>query len=149
MSTQKVSESERQAEIEASNVALLAALSPHETRKTFAAGDVIFTHGTCPDGVYVLREGTADLLFSGKGAGDPLTIDAGTVLGLSCLVSNRNHEYTATADEAAIVGFVDRETFFRVLNESPTRWFDVLRILSRDISSCYDRVRELAERRGA
>lgn len=149
MPSQKISESERQAEIEASNDALLTALSSHEKRTTYSSGEVIFTHGACPEGVYVLREGTADLLFSGKGAGQPLQIDAGNVLGLSSLVSNRNHEYTATAAEAAIVGFVDRATFFRVLNQSPERWFDVLRILSRDISSCYDRVRELAERRGA
>jgi hypothetical protein len=31
-----------------------------------------------------------------------------------------------------------------VLNETPALWLTVLRVLSRDISSCYDRVRELS-----
>lgn len=133
---------------EGNNRALIEALSPFAMRKVLEPGDVIFVEGAWPDGVYILERGSADLLFSGRGEHTPHRIDAGTILGLSSMVSERAHEYTATAVDRVMVAFVSRTTFFQVLGEAPSRWFDVLKILSRDIGSCYDRVRELALRRG-
>ena len=133
---------------EGSNRALIEALSPFALRRMLEPGEVIFVEGAWPDGVHVLERGSADLLFSGRGEHTPHRLDAGTILGLSSMVSERAHEYTATAVDGVTVGFVSRTTFFQVLTETPAHWFDVLRILSRDIGSCYDRVRELSQRRG-
>jgi CRP-like cAMP-binding protein len=131
-----------------SNRALLDALAPYEVLTTFNSGRVLFDEGVTPTGVHVLLSGDVDLKFSSRVDTEPIRLsEGGTVLGLSSMVAWRGHEYTATAVGPVMTGFVDRETFLRVLDESPTRWFDVLQILSRDISSCYDRVRELSERR--
>lgn len=132
---------------ESNNRALIDALTPFAMRRILEPGDVIFVEGAWPDGVYILERGSADLLFSGRGEHTPHRIDAGTILGLSSMVSERAHEYTATAVDRAMVAFVSRSTFFKILGESPAHWFDVLKILSLDIGSCYDRVRELSMRR--
>lgn len=149
MGTHAAVEDRTEVERETSNRALLDALAPYVMHKALVNDEVIFVEGSWPEGVYVLERGSADLLFTGRGEHTPHRIDAGTVLGLSSLVSDRAHEYTATAVGNSAVGYVSRTTFFKVLNDDPARWFDVLRILSRDIGSCYDRVRELALRRGA
>lgn len=124
---------------------LLQTLAPYQTLYTFEPGSVVFQEGTAPAGLHILLSGHVDLHFAGRNGDLPLQLaEAGTILGLSSLMSGRAQEYTATASTTIITGFIDSATFFRVLNENPSLWLNVLRILSRDISSCYDRVRELA-----
>ena len=133
---------------ELSNKNLLDVLAFHEVLSNFGAGKTIFEAGQEPDGVYVLLSGDVDLKFHGKQDPAPVRLTGGgTILGLSSLTAGRTHEYTATAANDVLLGYVDRKTFMRVLNESPTRWFDVLQILSRDISSCYERVKEISAAR--
>jgi len=127
------------------NSRLINALAEHQKVHVYEAGSVLFRENEAPGGVHVLLSGEVDLLFVRRGDDVPLRFaSAGQILGLSSLVSGRNHEYTATATSTVITGFVDRETLFRVLHESPERWFDVLQVLSSDIVSCYDRVKQLA-----
>ena len=128
-----------------SETQLLETLAPHEIAGSYAPGSVLFHEAAQPWGVHVLLSGTVDLHFAGKNSDLPIRLDErGTILGLSAMMGGRPHEYTATAVTNVATGFLDTATFFRVLNESPALWLTVLRILSRDISSCYDRVRELA-----
>ena len=114
----------------------------------FERGAELFKEGDVPEGVHVLLSGEVDLLFMRRDDAVPLHFArAGQVLGLSCLVSGRNHEYTATATSTVLTGFVDKATLVKVLHDNPDRWFDVLQVLSSDIISCYDRVKQLATSR--
>lgn len=124
---------------------LAETLAPYLIAGTYAPRSMLFTEGAQPWGVHVLQSGAIDLHFAGRNSGEPLRLaERGTILGLSSLMGARPHEYTATAATNITTGFVDTATFFRVLNEMPSLWLTVLRILSRDISSCYERVRELS-----
>ena len=112
------------------------------------SGDVLFREGDEPEGVYVLQAGQADLLFSSRnGEAKPLRVaQAGQILGLSCVVTHRVHDCTATAATPCRVGFIRREDFLRVLDECPAVWFSVLRLLSCDVNAVYDDMRVLATR---
>ncbi|HEX6085278.1 MAG TPA: cyclic nucleotide-binding domain-containing protein [Thermoanaerobaculia bacterium] len=124
---------------------LLETLAPHQIAATYPPGAILFAEGAPPAGVHVLLSGAVDLHFAGRNSDRPLRVaERGTILGLSSMMGGRPHEYTAAAAKPVRTGFLDTATFFRVLNEQPALWLDVLRILSRDISSCYDRVRELS-----
>ena len=141
-------QTDRDAAAESSNRALLDVLAPHEIVWSFSTGDVIFSQGEWPTGVHILLNGAVELNFVGPHDPAPLRVDIpGTILGLSSLIGGRVHEYTATAVAPVVTGRVDTRTFFRTVDEEPARWFDVLRILSRDISSCYDRVKEMSIKR--
>ena len=130
------------------NSRLISALAEYQKVHVYERGTTLFSEGSTPDGVHVLLSGDVDLLFSRRNDNIPLHFArAGQVLGLSCLVSGRNHEYTATATSTVLTGFVDRETLVGVLHDNPERWFDVLQVLSSDIVSCYDRVKQLATNR--
>jgi CRP-like cAMP-binding protein len=127
------------------NGRLISALAPYEAVRVFERGSVVFSEGEEPKGIYVLLSGEIDLLFSARGEKTPLHFAVpGQILGLSSIVSGRKHEYTATAASTLLLGFIEREVFYRVLHETPERWFDVLQVLSNDIASCYDRVKQLA-----
>ena len=124
---------------------LLETLAPHQVLSSYSPGATIFRETAAPFGVHVLVSGAIDLHFGGRNGDNPLRVsEPGTIFGLSSLMGGRPHEYTATAATNVVTGFLDTTTFFRVLNETPALWLTVLRVLSRDISSCYDRVRELS-----
>jgi CRP-like cAMP-binding protein len=123
-------------------------LAEHETLIPFAKGETLFREGEPPLGVYVLHSGTVHLLFAAKnGRAKPLReAQPGQILGLSCIVTQRVHDCTATAAEACKVAFIDRDDFLRALDESPTVWFSVLRLLSSEVNAVYDDMRLLVAR---
>jgi CRP-like cAMP-binding protein len=108
-------------------------------------GEAIFREGERPDGVYILQEGTVDLLFASRnGNVKPLRMaEAGQILGLSCVVTQRNHDCTAVARTRCELGFIERDDFLKMLEDSPAIWFSVLRLLSNDVNAVYDDMRAL------
>lgn len=124
------------------------ALADSESLMHVLPGETIFREGETPRGVYVLQSGTADLLFcSRKGNARPLRVaEAGQMLGLSCVVTQRHHDCTAIAHTACEIGFIEREDFLRMLADQPAVWFSVLRLLSSDVNAVYDDMRVLAAR---
>jgi len=98
--------------------------------------------------VYVLHSGSVQLLFASKnGNAKPLReAQPGQILGLSCVVTQRPHDCTATAAEPCEVAFIERDEFLRTLDVSPAVWFSVLRVLSSEVNAAYDDIRVLAVR---
>ena len=124
------------------------ALADSETQLHVMPGETIFREGETPRGVYVLESGTADLLFSSRnGDAKPLRVaEAGQILGLSCVVTQRNHDCTAIASTPCEIGFIGRDDFLRILDDRPAVWFSVLRLLSSDVNAVYEDMRVLAAR---
>jgi len=114
----------------------------------FRAGETLFREGEQPRGVYIVRSGAVTLLFTGKGgAAKPLReAHTGQILGLSCVVTRRAHDCTATAAEPCEVGFIDKDDLLHALEDSPAVWFSVLHVLSSEVNAVYDDIRLLAAR---
>ena len=125
------------------------ALWDRETLQCAQAGAVLFEEGEKPRGIHILHSGTIDLVFhSRNGELKPLrTAACGEILGLGAMVSGRNHECTARLRTPCEIGFIDRETFFRLLGESPSMWFHVLRMLSQDLNASYQSLRSASSAR--
>jgi len=120
-------------------------LSEYETLERYGEGRRLFNEGEEPRGVYVVHNGQVDLVFSGKnGSAKPLRVaEEGQILGLSCVVSRREHDCSATTRTACELGFIDRDTFLQQIDHSPSVWFSVLQLLSQDVNSCYDCMRSI------
>ncbi len=118
----------------------------HQAIEVWPAGRTIFHEGEESRGVYVIHTGAVDLIFSAKdGRTKPLrTAGEGQIIGLSSAFSHRAHDYTATVRTKSHLGFVDIATFHKLLKSSPVMMFGVLRLLSEDVNSCYDCMREIA-----
>lgn len=121
-------------------------LIQHQTLEVWPAGRTLFYEGEEPRGVYMIHSGTVDLIFSAKdGRAKALReAHAGQIIGLSSVFSHRPHDYTATVHSTSNLGFVDDATFHQLLESTPEMLFNVLRILSEDVNSCYDCMREIA-----
>lgn len=125
-----------------------ATLADRETLLRFRDGETLFREGDTPRGVYVLRSGTVNLLFAAKsGNVKPLReAHPEQILGVSCVVTDRPHDCTATASGTCEVAFIRRDDFLRALDEYPAVWFTVLRMLSSEVNAVYDDIRQLAAR---
>ncbi len=126
------------------NAALVHALAPYQELRRVPNGTVIFTENDWPSGVHIVLAGTVDMHFGAQPDAPVRMYTLGTILGLNATVSSRTYDYTAVGSEDTVLGFIAKDKFLEVLNASPSLWLEVLKVLSRDIGSCYDRVRELA-----
>jgi CRP-like cAMP-binding protein len=121
-------------------------LKENETRQNFGGGVLLFSEGDPARGIYVIHEGTADLLFRAR-TGEMKGLRharAGEILGLEAILAERPHDCTARTHGACELGFIDKETFLGLLERSPFLWFSVLRLLSRDLNASYDSLRQVA-----
>lgn len=133
-------------EAQYANAALNLALGPYQNLRSFADGTVVFSEGDWPAGVFVVIAGGVDMDFSAQPGAPVRMRTLGTILGLNAVISGRAYDYTARACENAVLGFLPKEKFLSILNASPGLWLEVLKVMSRDIGSCYERVRELSAR---
>lgn len=136
-------------QVTATMTTIAETLSEHETLERYGEGRLLFREGEEPRGVYILHSGHVDLVFSGRnGTAKPLRVaEEGAILGLSCVVSRRCHDCSATTRTPCELGFIDRDTFLRQVDHSPSIWFSVLQLLSQDVNSCYDCMRSITEKR--
>jgi CRP/FNR family cyclic AMP-dependent transcriptional regulator len=124
-------------------------LSARETLQHRPAGTILFNEGDQPRGIYLIHSGTIDLLMRARN-GDwkrMRTASAGDILGLESVVSIGPNDATARAITSCELGFIERESFLRVLDESPAIWFSVLRLLSQGVNASYDSLRNVAQAR--
>ncbi len=120
------------------STAITESLAPYERVEIWPAGAVLFREGSAPVGVYYIHSGQIALSFSSK----PLFFaDAGQILGISAVMSDRPHDSTATTRYDCITGFVEKQQFLRLLDEKPMLWLNVLEMISSDISACWSYMR--------
>ena len=121
----------------------------HETVQHLPACANLFDEGDQPRGVYLVHSGAIELFFRTRNGALKRVRSAsmGEILGLGSVVSRRPQEYTARAVTASELGFIDRELFLQMLDESPAIWFSVLRLLSQDVNGSYDLLRHAAAAR--
>lgn len=128
---------------------LEGALLEHETLQHLSAGKNLFDEGEEPRGIYLVHSGAIDLFFRARNGTlmRALSASVGEILGLGAIVSRRPHEYTARAVRASDLGFIDKESFLKLLDDNPAIWFSVLRLLSQDVNASYDSLRHAATAR--
>jgi CRP/FNR family cyclic AMP-dependent transcriptional regulator len=127
----------------------VTSLSERETLQHRPAGTVLFNEGDPPRGIYLIHSGTIELLMRARKGNwrQVRSASPGEILGLESVVSRRAHDATARAITSCDLGFIERESFLRVLDESPEIWFSVLRLLSKGVDASYDSLRHAAQAR--
>lgn len=98
-------------------------------------GTVLFSHGDAVTGVFLIRSGKVLLALDGiNPAFPPRTLGAGCVVGLPAAVGGSPYSLTATVVEDAELTFVPRHALVDRLKQNPTLCFEVMDVLSREIS---------------
>jgi CRP-like cAMP-binding protein len=126
-----------------------ACLTERETLQHWPAGTILYNEGDQPRGIYFIHSGTVELLMRARNGWKRMRIAAaGDILGLESVLSLRPNGATARVITPCDLGIIERESFLRVLDESPAIWFSVLRLLSQGVNASYDSLRTIGQPRG-
>jgi len=122
--------------------------APLESVRQYTEGVVLFEEGQIPAGLFLLRAGRVRLgVRSRRGSQVLLEVaGAGEMLGLSACVSGRPYELTARTLTPCEAIFVRREDFLSFLRERPQACVEMVKLLSTDLDTAYERIRHLRRR---
>jgi CRP/FNR family transcriptional regulator len=111
----------------------------------YPKGAMLFIEGQQPRGVFVLCTGRVKLSTSSREGKTIITkiSDAGDVLGLNAVISNRPYEVTAEMMEPGQANFIPRDSLMHMLKDHPEISDRISQQLSRNYFSAYEEVRTL------
>ena len=113
-----------------------ADLFSHETNAVrLAPGDVLFRAGDPPDGMFVLLEGSLDILVGDKVVEQSTR---GSILGEMALIDHSPRGATVVAREACSLARLDGNRFHRLISQNPFFAMHVMKVLA-------DRIRHMDE----
>jgi CRP/FNR family cyclic AMP-dependent transcriptional regulator len=113
---------------------------------SYAKNSVLFSEGRAVQGIYILCDGRARLSICSE-SGKRLVLriaGPGEILGLGASLSNSPYEVTAELLDDSQVAFVSRKDLMKFLREHCSVCLEVVRTLSQNLHTAYDRVRTLA-----
>lgn len=100
-----------------------------------AAGTILFRHGDAVLGAYLIRSGKVRLALDGVNSTfPPRILGSGSVVGLPATVAGSPYSLTAQVIEDAELAFVPRAALLECLQHDPQLCFEVMDILSGEIS---------------
>jgi CRP-like cAMP-binding protein len=104
----------------------------------------LFTQGGTPNGLYILRKGTAVLSMESPTGGTlmSITLHPGSLLGLPALIGNEPYTMSAIAEPGAELAFVSREDFNSLMLTDPSLSIRVLRVLAAEVRSARHAISE-------
>jgi CRP-like cAMP-binding protein len=113
---------------------LIEELEKRAARAEVRPDRILFRQGDEPDGVYILRKGTATL--TSKSDGDAiLKVQAGpgSLLGVPAVVGAKPYSLTAEAMEGAEISVLSCEDFVHLMHTEPSLAFRVLQVLAEEV----------------
>lgn len=119
-----------------------------ESVRHYEPDTLLFEEAEKPAGVFLLKAGRVKLGVRSRHSGQFLleVVGAGEMLGLSACVSGKPYEITARTITPCEAIFVPREDFLRFLRERPSACLEMVRVLSADLDTAYERIRHLRRR---
>jgi signal-transduction protein with cAMP-binding, CBS, and nucleotidyltransferase domain len=104
----------------------------------------LFSQGSAPTGLYILRKGKASLSMESPTGGILMSIILfpGSLLGLPALIGNEPYTLTATAHAGAELGFITREDFNSLMLSDPTVAVRVLKVLAAEVRTARHAISE-------
>ena len=120
-------------------------LNEIKSTAVYPKGAMLFIEGQQPRGVFVLCAGKAKLSTSSREGKTIITklSDAGDVLGLNSVVSNRPYEVSAEMMEPGQANFIPRESLVQFLKDHGEVALRVAEQLSRNYYTAYEEIRTL------
>jgi CRP-like cAMP-binding protein len=111
-------------------------------------GTVLFRRGDDVRGLYLICSGRVGVELEGDGTlYPPKILGSGSVLGLPATVAGSPYSLTAEVIEQAEIAFVPRDSVVSCLASNQELCFEVMQLLSTEISSTRAALKQAASRR--
>lgn len=129
------------------NLSLQAGQRLNDIKSTavYPKGAMLFIEGQMPRGVFVLCSGKVKLSTTSREGKTIITkiADAGDVLGLNAVISNRPYEVTAEMMEPGQANFIPRDSLQLMIKDFPEAAIKIAQQLSRNYFTAYEEIRTL------
>lgn len=115
-----------------------------ELGKTYQDGDLIVRQGDSGDCMFVIQEGTAEIVIDRNGEEVHLRVAGrGEIIGEMALFGRETRSASVRARGPVRVMTLDKKNFFRRIHEDPTLAFRVVEIMSNRIRELSDEIARL------
>ncbi|MGD0800031.1 MAG: cyclic nucleotide-binding domain-containing protein [Terracidiphilus sp.] len=116
---------------------LIQALEKRSTAIACGADRVLFHQGDSPAGLYILNQGETTLTMTSPSGEQIMSIQvqAGSLLGLSGLISDSPYTLSAVASSGARLSFVPRDEFTSLMHTNSLLAFKMLEVLAAEVRS--------------
>ena len=123
---------------------LLSGLEPKSASILCDASRILFSQGDKPDGLYILKSGSATLTMSSPLGKQLVSLQPapGSVLGLPGLIGNEPYTLTAIAHPGAVLGYISRDEFLALMSSDQRLSFKVLQVLAAEVRSARNALRD-------
>jgi CRP-like cAMP-binding protein len=114
---------------------LLDALRGQAVPVDCASTRVLFKQGDEAIGLFILHSGAVKMTIDGPDGEQVVStaVGAGSLLGLPGLVGNAAYSMSAKAEAGAVVTFVNREEFSKLMLTQPPLGMMILRVLAAEV----------------
>lgn len=112
----------------------LEALKSKMISHKFKKGKMIFSEGTYPSGIFYLKKGKIKKFKTDRDGREHIiyVCNSGELFGYPALLSEETYSDSATALEDSILGFIPKDAFFKILEQSPILSTKLLKNLSHE-----------------
>lgn len=115
--------------------------------RVYADGEVVFCQGEVGDCMYVIEDGTVEIVAEREGRETVLrTAGSGELIGEMAIFEHRPRSATVRARGTARVLTLDKRNFMRRISEDPTLAFRIIESMARRVRELSDKVVALSGR---
>lgn len=114
---------------------LLASLRDRATPVDCSQDRELFRQGQEPFGLFILHSGEAAMRMQSPSGDEVVMMRAtpGSLLGLPGLIGNKAYSMSAHANQGAVVSFVSRDEFSKLMLREPSLALSILRVLAAEV----------------
>ena len=95
--------------------------------ETYTAGQTVFREGDPGNRMFIIREGTVDIVIRGKSVA---TLDSGNIFGEMALIDKNPRSATALAKTDTKLAAIDEDRFMELVKENPRFALRIMSILA-------------------
>ncbi|OGQ06078.1 MAG: hypothetical protein A2W61_06905 [Deltaproteobacteria bacterium RIFCSPLOWO2_01_44_7] len=119
-----------------------------KTTNKYKTHQIIFYEGNKPHGLYCVASGKVKVYKMDKEGHQQIVRLAGPgdIVGYRSLLADQNYSATAETLEEADICFVDKKTFFHVLETHPVTAFHVMSALAQDLEKAEKKLIDMAHK---
>lgn len=116
--------------------------------KNYRKNEAIFTEGTIPNGIFFLKNGKVKKYKVDNDGREQIIYiyNAGEFFGYSAILSNDTYGDTTLAIENSVIGFISKENFLKILDQSDFFSKLLLKSLSHEFSVMANLMTVLSQR---
>lgn len=106
-----------------------------KTTNHYKPHQIVFYEGNQPYGLYCVASGKIKIYKMDSNGHQQIVrlVGPGDIMGYRCLLANESYTATAETLEEADICFVDKKTFFHIIETHPATAFHVFSVLAQDL----------------